>query len=109
RGKRDLVAHARLDWEAGELDAHHEAAAPDLADGGERRDVLVEGRREQGDLRLRPLEGALPREDVEVGERGGARERVAGVGMAVEEGAELGERAEEPLVDRLGGERRGER
>src|SRR5205814_1977316 len=53
--------------------------------------------------------GLLGREDVEVGERGGARQRVAGVRVAVEERAELGERAEEALVDRLGGQRGGER
>ena len=38
------------------------------------------------DLRLQALDRALVLEDVEVGQRGGAGQRVAGVGVAVEEG-----------------------
>ena len=73
--------------------------------GGERLQQLPE----QLELRLQPLERALGLEDVERRQRGGAGERVAGVGVAVEEGAELLVRAEEALVDALGGERRGQR
>ena len=64
---------------------------------------------EQLDLRLQALERALLLEHVERGQRGGAGERVARVGVAVEEGAELLVRAEEALVDPLGGERGGQR
>ena len=54
-------------------------------------------------------EGLLALEGVEVGERRGAGERVAGVGVAVEEGALLLGGAEEALVDPLGGQRRRQR
>src|SRR5947209_1135200 len=47
-------------------------------------------------------------EEVEGGECGGAGEGVAGVGVAVEEGAALGGVAEEGVEDLLGGEGGGE-
>ena len=61
------------------------------------------------DLRLQALERPLLLEGVEVGQRRGAGERVAGVGVAVEEGALLLGRAEEALVDPLGRQGRGQR
>ena len=72
-----------------ELDADHEAAAADLGDRRQRRDVLVEQLGEQRDLRLQARERALLLEDVERRERRGAGERVARVRVAVEERAEL--------------------
>ena len=57
----------------------------------------------------RRIDRALLLEGVEVGEGGRAGERVAGVGVAVEEGALLLRGAEEALVDALGRQRRRQR
>ena len=92
-----------------ELDADHEAAPADLADGGQRLDVLGEQLAEEVDLGCQALERVLLLEDVERRQRRRAGQRVARVGVAVEEGAELLVAAEEALVDALGGERGGER
>ena len=64
---------------------------------------------EQADLRLQAHQRPLLLEGVEAGERGRAGERVAGVGVAVEEGALLLGGAEEALVDALRGQRRRQR
>ena len=65
--------------------------------------------REQPDLRLQALDRPLALEGVEAGERRRAGERVAGIGVAVEEGAVLLGRAEEALVDPLRRQGRGQR
>ncbi len=70
---------------------------------------LAEPLREQPDLGLQPDERALPLEDLERGDRGGAGQRVARVGVPVEEGLVFGVGTQEGLVDPLGGERRGQR
>src|SRR5207247_7979590 len=103
-----LMAHSRLDREAAQLDPDHEAALPHLADGRQSRDRL-EQRREELYLGLKALERLLLLEQAQVGERRRARERVARVGVPVEEGAEVLEAAEEALVDALGRERCRER
>ncbi len=103
------MAHARLKREVRQLDADHEAAAADLVHGLQRRDVLAEQLAEQRDLRLQRGDRRLALEDLERRQRRGAGERVAGVGVTVKEGLQLGEVAEERLVDALAGERRGER
>ena len=83
-----------------QLDADHEAAPAHLAPRRASGAIGSEQLAEQLDLRLQALERALLLEDVERGERRGAGERVAGVGVAVEEGADSSWRAEEALVDR---------
>ena len=85
RGQRDLVAHARGGRERRQLDAGHEPAPPHLGDRRQRGDEVVEQRRQQLDLRREPLERALGLEHVERRERRRAGERVARVGVAVEE------------------------
>src|SRR3989475_12847552 len=90
------------------LDADHQAALPDVADMrqlGERREAF----RKPLPHRAGVIEGAVLVEQTERGEGGGAGERVAGVAVAVEEGALRLERSEEALVDRVGGEGRCER
>ena len=91
-----------------QLDSDHEAHPPHLAHGRVRGQGR-EQRREQVDLGRERLERALLGEHVEAGQGSRAGQRVAGVGVAVEERAELLELAEEPLVDPLGGQRGGER
>ena len=61
------------------------------------------------DLRLEPFQRALLREEAEARQADGARERVAGVGVAVEEGAVLLVACEERREDVLGGECRRQR
>jgi hypothetical protein len=87
-----------------EVDPDHEAAAPDLGHLGHHLDAL-EQLAQEADLGLQADQGPLPLEDVERGERGGAGQGVAGVGVAVEEGPELLVAAEEGVIDPLGGER----
>ena len=82
--------------------------ARDLGHLGHRRD-LGQQVAEQADLRLQALQRALALEHIETGDRRRAGERVAGERVAVEEGAALVGVAEEPLVDPLGRQRRGER
>src|SRR5204862_4367263 len=98
--ERYAVAHAELEGEAIELDPGHEATTADLRHrrmSGERLEQLGE----QLDLRREALERALLLEDVERGKRRRAGQRVARVGVAVEEGLELLELAEKALVDLL--------
>ncbi len=65
--------------------------------------------REQLDLRLQALQRPLPLEGLEAGQSRRAGERVAGVGVAVEEGPLLRGGPEEAVVDPLGGQRRRQR
>jgi len=60
---------------------------------------LCQAFREELDLRLEPLERPLFPEQIDVRDRRGTGEGVSGVGMAVEEGAELPVFAEERPVD----------
>ncbi len=71
-----------------QFDAHHQAAVPDLAHAGERCDVLLQQRGELGGTLLRGCQAALLQQ-VEAGEGCRAAKRIAGVGVAVEEGAQL--------------------
>src|SRR6266550_1723405 len=98
-----------MPWVLRELDPAHEPGAADLSHVVKGCDEVVEELAEQLDLRLEALQGPLLLEHVERGEGGGAGERVAGVGVAVEEAAELVVVAEKALVDTIGGERRCQR
>ena len=75
----------------------------------QRLDELGKELTQQRDLRRQPLERALLLERLERRQGGGAGERIAGVGMTVEEGPEVVVVAEEALEDALGGERRRQR
>ena len=68
-------------------------------DRGQRRDALEQLARAASIFGCEPLQRALLLEHVERGQRRRARQRVARVGVAVEEGPELLVLAEEALVD----------
>ena len=93
-----------------ELDPDHHAAAAHLA----RRSAAAatsssSQRRSSALFGADAVERSLLLEDLERRQRRRTGERVAGVGVAVEEGLELLVLAEEALVDALGRERRRER
>src|SRR5439155_18427766 len=102
RGADDLLADARRGrvGRAGrallnQLDPDHDALLPDVTHVGERRDVGAEPLPETRDLRREALESALFFEQPETCKPDRAGERVPGVGVAVEEGAQLLVRREE--------------
>jgi len=104
----DPVAEPHRRVVLAEVDPDHEAAAAHLRDLGHRCD-LREQLVQEPDLRLQADDRPLAPERVEVRQSGRAGERVAGVGVAVEEGAVLLVPAEETLVDPLRRQRRCER
>lgn len=107
-GEGHPVAHAQARVVPAEVDPDHQAAAAHLGHlvhRGDIREELVQ----QADLRLNAQQRALLLEDLEVRDRGGAGERVAGEGVPMEEGPVLLVLTEEALVDPLRGKRRRER
>ena len=102
------MAEAELRIVLAQVDADHQAPLAHLLDLAHLLH-LREPLREQPDLRLQADQRPLPLEHVERGDRRSAGKRVARVGVAVEEGLELGMRAEEGLVDALARQRRRKR
>ena len=105
----DAVAHAQRGLVLAQVDPDHEAPAADL------RHLVASPRRRRGARRAMRIFGCsrssvLSRSnDLEAGDRRRAGERVAGEGVAVEERAVLLVRAEEAVVDALGGQGRRQR
>src|SRR5205814_5410165 len=86
-----------------------EALLPHLPDVRQGDNVRREPLAQPRDLRREALERPLPVEDAEARQRRGARERIPGEGVPVEEGAKLLVGCEESGENVLGRDRRGER
>src|SRR6266545_3901397 len=87
-----------------QFDPDNKAELADVADVRMLAERLQEAM-ERRDLGTELLQRALPRNDVQVGQRHGAAQRVARIAVTVEEGLELLVAAEERPVDTLGRQR----
>ena len=92
-----------------ELDADHIAPLADIADMSQRQKLVAQSLLQQSHARLHFLDDIFFGEQFEIGDGHRAAERVAGIGVAMEEGFEIFVLAEKRREDILRGERRRQR